>query len=182
MLRSLRAAGAGDGAGGTGLAAAAAFHFVGAATWPAAFDERFGELAELDSGFVGFGELLGVGFELGRDIAQEIEKESLAVEQMFDIDEDRRMTHITEQRDARVVCLLAIFFQPSLQQIVLHGHAAENFTVGEGMALVAIIGWTEHIADFESAPRAYYDAAMTWIAYGIDGRETADLAHRTDTD
>src|SRR3954467_4990350 len=88
-MSSLRAASTDDGAGAASSAAAAILGLLGAAAGAAALRERVGELAELDLSLVGFGQLARELGNLRRLASQEIEVERLAVEQMFDINENR---------------------------------------------------------------------------------------------
>ena len=162
----------------TALATATAFHFFGAATRAAAFDERFGKLAKLNVGLVGLGKLARVRFQIGRHIAQKIKEEPLAIEQMLDIDEHSRHVVFHQHRGASCVSFLAILFQPGLQQLVLNGHAAKQLAVGKYAAVVAIVGRAEYLAELQSTTRAYDHAAATRIAYRINRRKSADLAHR----
>ena len=74
-----------------------------------------------------------------------------------------------------------MLLQPGLQQLVLHGHAAQQFAVGKRPAIVAAIGGTKHLAHLQSATRAY---DRRGCAADSEPRSTARkppyLAHRPD--
>ena len=59
--------------------------------------ERVGELAELDRGLVGCGQSIGDLGRLRGRVAQEVEVEPLAVEQMLDVDQRRRSEEALRQ-------------------------------------------------------------------------------------
>src|SRR5262245_18487905 len=68
---------------------AAAAAFFGAAMRPATGDEGLGEFLELGLGFIGFGQCCRERIELRPTIAQKIEIERLAIEQVLDIEQNR---------------------------------------------------------------------------------------------
>ena len=71
-------------------------------------------------------------------------------------------------------------FQARLQQIVLDGHAAQDFAIGERPAVFPIVGWRQHVADFHAALGPHDHPAMARIANRVDRRKAADLAHGPD--
>ena len=80
------------------------------------------------------------GFQFRRHVAEEIEEQPLAVEQMLDVDEHGRDCHFWPAAPHSRVRFLAIFFQPGLEQLVLDRHAAKQVAVGKRAAVVAIFG------------------------------------------
>jgi hypothetical protein len=158
-----------------------ALHFVGAAAGTATFNERFSELAELNFGFVSFGEVAGIRFEFRRDLAEEVKEQALTVKEVFDIDEHGRETSVGQHFGTSRVGVLTVLFEAGLEQVVLNRNAAEYLTVGKRAAIVAVIGRRQNFPHFEPAARADNDATASRIAHGVDGRETAHLAHGADS-
>ena len=171
---------AGDGAGGAAAGGAAAAAFFGSAAGAAAGGEGFGEFGDVGFGFVGGCEVGGEGVELGGGLAEEIEIERLAVEEVLDIEEHGRRAGGGKSGGAGVVGFAAIFFEAGEEQVVFDGDAAEQAAV-TGL-LVFEVGGGEDFADFEAAGGAADDAHAAGVALAIGGGEAADAAEQTDAD
>jgi hypothetical protein len=169
---------AGDGAGRAAAGGSAAAAFFGAAVGPAAGGESFGEFGDVGFGFVDGGELGGERVELGRGLAEEIEIERLAVEEVLDIEEHGRRAGGGEAGGAGLVGFAAVFFESCQEQVVFDGDAAEQRAVGR--LVVFEVSGGEDFADFEAAESAADDAHSAGVALAIGGGKAADAAEQTD--
>ena len=65
-----------------------------------------------------------------RHVAQEIEEQPLAVEQVLDVDQHAARRPLAQAALARLERLVPLPLQPRLQQIVLHAHPPQDLPVG----------------------------------------------------
>lgn len=159
-------------------AAAAAATFFGAAIRPATGDQRIGEFAELDLGFIHFGQLGGQGVELGRSLTQEIKQQRLAVEQVFDIDQHGWNASLGEALLARVISLIPVPLQPGQQQIVLDRDPPQQ-EAGRIGTLIGL-GRSQDFTDFQAAIGAADDARPARVALSIGRRKAAHAPQKSD--
>ncbi len=161
-------------AGGAARAAPLPFGFLGAATGAAALGEYVGEFAELDLRFVEVSQLLHHRRGGFRNFPQEVKEQTLAIKEMFDVDQHGGDVRFGEQVATGVIGFVAVFFEPRGQQIVFDRDPPQDLTVGS-VKLLGGLGQGENFADFQAARAPDNHPRVPWVARGVDGREAAHM-------